>query len=84
MSKPKPPEDLSFEEAFEELDQLVDMLEAGEKSLEESLVMFERGQALAERCTRLLESAELRLRQLSPDESGGYQETELKESVSRE
>lgn len=84
MSKPKPPEELSFEQAFEELDQLVEMLEAGEKSLEDSLVMFERGQALAERCTQLLESAELRLRQLSPDESGGYQETELKESVSRE
>jgi exodeoxyribonuclease VII small subunit len=80
MSKPKPPEERSFEQAFEELDQLVDMLEAGEKSLEESLALFERGQALAERCTELLENAELRLRQLTPDDGGGYQETELKES----
>jgi exodeoxyribonuclease VII small subunit len=77
MSKPKPPEELSFEQAFEQLDQLVEMLEAGDKSLEDSLAMFERGQALAERCTQLLENAELRLRQLRPDDSGGYEETEL-------
>ena len=84
MSKAKPLKDLSFEQAFEELDQLVEMLEAGENSLEDSLAMFERGQALAERCTQLLENAELRLRQLTPDESGAYEETELKHSGTRE
>jgi exonuclease VII small subunit len=32
---------------------------------------------LADRCSQLLEQAELRLRQLVPDERGGYREEEL-------
>ena len=64
MAKPKAPEEMRFEEAFEELTTLVGKLEAGELELEESLELFERGQALAERCGQLLEEAELTLRQL--------------------
>lgn len=73
----KAPEKLSFEEAFEQLEQLVETLEAGELSLEESLATFERGQALAERCGQLLQKAELKLRELTTDESGGFKETDL-------
>jgi len=76
-AKPKAPEDLTFEEAFEELQEVVAGLESGETALEESLRLFERGQALADRCSRLLEKAELRLRALVPDESGGYREEDL-------
>lgn len=76
-AKPRPPEELTFEEAFEELQEVVAGLESGETALEESLRLFERGQALADRCSRLLEKAELRLRALVPDESGGYREEDL-------
>jgi exodeoxyribonuclease VII small subunit len=77
MSKAKPPEKLNYEQAFEELEALVERLESGELALEESLALFERGQALSARCSELLEQAELKLKQLLPDESGGYMETDF-------
>jgi exodeoxyribonuclease VII small subunit len=55
---------LTFEQAFEELEALVQQLEAGQLALEESLALFERGQALAARCGVLLDSAELKVKQL--------------------
>jgi len=77
MSKPKAPDQLDFEQAFEELQALVRQLEQGELPLEDSLRLFERGQELAARCNRLLDQAELRLRKLAPDESGGYVEEDF-------
>ena len=76
-AKTKPPEELTFEQAFEELQEVVAGLESGELSLEDSLRLFEKGQALAERCSRLLEQAELRLKQLVPDENGGAREEDF-------
>ena len=67
MAEPKPPGKMRFEEAFQELAALVGKLEAGDLELEESLGLFERGQALSERCSQLLEEAELTLRQLEGD-----------------
>ena len=77
MSKPKAPDQLDFEQAFEELPGLVRQLEQGELPLEGSLRLFERGQALAARCNQLLDKAELRLRKLAPDDSGGYLEEDF-------
>lgn len=71
------PEQLSYEEAFQELQEVVRQLESGEAPLEQALALFERGQGLAARCTELLEKAELRLRQLVPDGSGGLREEDL-------
>jgi exodeoxyribonuclease VII small subunit len=75
--KPKPPKQLSYEQAFKELEQVVGRLEEGELSLEESLALFERGQALAARCAELLENAELKLRELVPDDADGYVESDF-------
>ncbi|OGO08630.1 MAG: exodeoxyribonuclease VII small subunit [Chloroflexi bacterium RBG_13_66_10] len=77
MPKVKPPEELSYEQAFQELEATVRKLEAGEIPLDGSLALFERGQALAARCSELLDQAELKLRKLVPDERGGYAETDL-------
>jgi exodeoxyribonuclease VII small subunit len=74
MAKAKNVEKLSYEEAFEELQSIVARLEGGALSLEEALAIFERGQALAVHCSALLESAELKLRELVPDDAGGYTE----------
>jgi len=64
-SKAKPEiEELPFEAAFAELEAIVAQLEAGQLPLEESLALFERGQALAARCGQLLENAELKVKQL--------------------
>jgi exodeoxyribonuclease VII small subunit len=76
-TKARAPEEMTFEQAFEELQEIVAGLESGDLALEDSLKLFERGQALAKRCSQLLEQAELRLRQLVPDERGGYREEDL-------
>jgi exodeoxyribonuclease VII small subunit len=57
-------EDLTFEQAFQELEATVAKLEDGDLPLEESLALFERGQRLSAHCSRLLEQAELRVTQL--------------------
>lgn len=75
--KPKPPKQLAYEQAFEELEGIVERLETGDLPLEEALALFERGQALAGRCAELLENAELKLRQLVPDEEGGLVEEDF-------
>jgi len=77
MPKPKPVEKLTYEEAYEELTLLVKQLEEGDLPLEEALVLFERGQELGVRCNQLLEHAELRLRELTPDGEGGFTEKDF-------
>ncbi len=52
---------LSYEEAYQELESLVARLESGELPLEESVNLFERGQSLAAHCQALLEAAELKI-----------------------
>ncbi len=61
----KPVAELSYEEAFAALQAVVEQLEAGYLSLDETLQLYARGKALAERCQSLLEAAELRLEELS-------------------
>jgi exodeoxyribonuclease VII small subunit len=67
---------LSYEQAFAELEEIVYGLEANEKSLEEAIALFERGQALAKHCASLLDKAEFRVRQLSEQVEPGEQELE--------
>jgi exodeoxyribonuclease VII small subunit len=59
-------ENLSFEEAFTELEEVVQQLEAGDLTLDQALALFERGMALATHCNTQLDSAELRVQQLAP------------------
>ena len=57
-----------FEASLDQLEQLVEKMEHGEMSLEESLAAYERGVGLYRRCQAALEQAELRVRLLSdPD-----------------
>ena len=57
-----------FEQSLEELEQLVEKMEHGQMSLEESLSAYERGVGLYRQCQSALEQAELRVRLLSdPD-----------------
>lgn len=58
---------LTFEQAFAELEDIVNRLESGELSLEESVALYERGQKLARLCGAMLDSAELRVQQLAAD-----------------
>lgn len=55
---------LSFEAAFSELEETVQKLETGELTMEDSVTLFERGQALATHCQKQLDAAELKVEQL--------------------
>jgi exodeoxyribonuclease VII small subunit len=61
-------EDLSFEEAFAELEKVVQQLEAGDLTLDQTMALFERGMNLATQCNAQLDAAELRVQQLVPAE----------------
>jgi exodeoxyribonuclease VII small subunit len=61
-------ENIPYEQALAELEQIVTALESSERSLEEALALFERGQVLARHCSELLDQAELRIEQISGDQ----------------
>lgn len=61
-------ENIPYEQALVELEQIVFMLESSERPLEEALALFERGQVLARYCSKLLDQAELRIEQISGDQ----------------
>ena len=55
---------LSYEEAFEKLEQALVTLQDGHLSLEKALECYEEGTKLAQHCHDLLQKAELRVQQL--------------------
>ena len=59
--------DMTFEQAFSALEETVRQLEEGGLALEESLAIFERGQALAAACGKHLDEAELKIEQLTAE-----------------
>ncbi len=65
MPKPIPIEKLTYEQAFSELEDIVARLESDQRSLDEALVLFERGQALYKHCAGLLDQADLKIQQLT-------------------
>ena len=62
--------ELTFEEAFRELEETVRRLEEGDLTLDESIALFERGMRLAEYCGEKLDQAELKVKQLIPSVGG--------------
>lgn len=67
-------EELTYEEALVELEQIVEVLEGEQNPLEESMKLFERGQALVRQCGALLESAQLKVQKLAGDSLIGFEE----------
>lgn len=68
MAKKSPSEEspvARFEQSLEELEQLVEKMETGDLTLEQSLAAYERGVGLYRQCQGALEQAELRVRLLS-------------------
>lgn len=64
----------SFEQSLGELEQLVEKMEGGELSLEQSLAAYEQGVGLFRQCQQALEQAELRVRLLAnPEQPDGAQ-----------
>lgn len=67
-------EELTYEEALTQLEEIVSALEGEPNQLEEAIKLFERGQSLAARCGVLLEAAELKVKQVSGDEIIPFEE----------
>jgi exodeoxyribonuclease VII small subunit len=60
----RPIEELSYEDALQELEELVKTLESGDNDLQTTLLHFERGQKLASYCISLLDDAEKKVDRL--------------------
>ena len=58
--------ELSYEQAFNELEEILATLEGEQKPLDESLKLYERGQLLVQYCSALLDQADLRIQELNP------------------
>lgn len=69
LSSP-PLENLPFEQALAELEQIVSRLERGDVPLEESIAIFERGEVLKKHCDALLKSAEARIEKITQAGNG--------------
>lgn len=67
----------TFEASVKRLEQIVEALEAGELSLEESLKLFQEGTGLVRSCTKLLDEAELQVVKLMKGPDGAPAETEF-------
>jgi exodeoxyribonuclease VII small subunit len=61
---------MPFEKALAELEQIVRSLEAGNVPLEESIAIYERGEALKAHCDRLLKVAEAKVERIRLDAEG--------------
>ena len=60
---------IKFEDAIEQLGEIVRKLESGEASLDESIELFEQGMKLSKQCSALLQTAEQKVRFLMQDEA---------------
>ncbi|MEN3037631.1 MAG: exodeoxyribonuclease VII small subunit [Candidatus Kryptonium sp.] len=67
-----PIENLTFEQALKELQDIVDKLETGQVTLEEAIEMYERGIKLSKYCIDKLTQAELRIKKIIKDQSQGF------------
>lgn len=62
--------EMSFERALKELEGIVGRLERGDVELEESINIYERGEALRDHCDQLLKQAEAKVEKLTLDADG--------------
>jgi exodeoxyribonuclease VII small subunit len=66
----KPIDEMSFEDAIKELEQVVTQLDRGDVALEDSIKLYERGAALKARCEAKLKDAEEKVAQITLDANG--------------
>ena len=59
--------EIKFEDALKKLEEIVDMLEAGDVSLDDSLKVFEEGNDLVKLCLKKLSEAEQKIKSISED-----------------
>lgn len=70
MTQTQPVENLSFENALDELEKIVRSLESGSAPLEESISTYERGVALKKHCEKKLADAQMKIEKISINQDG--------------
>ena len=70
---------MNFEEKLKELEEIVNKLDGGNVSIEESIALFEKGVKLSKACQRILNSAEKKVNVLLKDESGNVSKEKFDE-----
>ena len=73
MAKPNLTPPKTFEQALQELEQILAEIEGGEMGLEDSLGKYERGNFLIQHCRTVLSAAEQHIEKLSKSPDGGLQ-----------
>ena len=69
MPEPLPPVDeLTYEQARDELESILAALESEKQSLEQAMALYARGVELTRRCTALLDQAELKVQHISGED----------------
>ena len=71
--------DIAFEKALENLEKVVEALEAGVLSLDDSLKQYEEGIKLARACQQKLDKAKQRIEELSKDPEGKFKKKAFQE-----
>ena len=66
--------ELSFEESIEKLEKIVDELENGKLSLNDSIKSFEEGVQLSKHCSEMIDQAEKQISILISQEDGSMKE----------
>ena len=66
---------MPFEAALAELETIVDQLEKGAVALDDSIRLYERGEALKRRCDELLKNAEMRIEKITLSADGAIKGT---------
>ncbi|MFV9875871.1 MAG: exodeoxyribonuclease VII small subunit [Rickettsiales endosymbiont of Dermacentor nuttalli] len=77
MSNDNTIENLSFEEALNQLESIVKKLESGKEPLEKSLEYYELGNKLKQHCEKKLTSAQMRVEKIVGQNENIVEETEL-------
>ena len=69
-------ENMTFEQALDQLEKIVESLEQGNVPLDQSIAHYERGEALRNHCRKLLSAAEDRVEKIRLDNNGNPDGTE--------
>jgi len=71
---------LTFEQAVEQLEQIIDAIESGEVGLEQSLKQYEQGVKLLNHCRSILDRAEQKIEQLNVTDEAGLEDAEQQDA----
>ncbi len=79
MSEQKPIENISFEEALAELEEIVRKMDTGQESLESAISSFERGMLLKAYCEKKLKDAKLKIEKVIKSANGEVKIEEIED-----